>query len=679
MSVIIALGAICIPIYTIAQSNENLLKNTSITANPEYYNGWYEYERPISALTDGQTYVGIGYNAGSMLATPYAVDGTAFVNFKVDSPIVLNKLKLYLAGSAVATDNAITDYAVDVKLSDESWKRVAEKHTDSYTEWDAKVETLCFETVETTEITITFKNSKGQSFVAIYEIEGLFDESITPEDYTPFDSSDAVLPMPTPVNVLAGKIANCSSGYNDWYAAERPVSKLTDEKYIGSAAEMWAINYTDGYAYFEFAFDKLIAINKVVTSFPGSAAGVINTEANGDEPATICQIKDYAIDGMLENGSWVRLAERHIDSNNEAIDYYSDTVLFETQKVVKLRFTFANAYGQEWAAVREVEAYNDSTVTPEQYTEIDCKDFTEYAIVKPEYKNLVLDTEIEANEAYYNGWYPENRALKNLTDGKTFVGVGYNAGNAAVIPYGEDGKAYVSFKLKEKMPLNKLVVYFPGTSAYEKEEQVSAYAVEVKEGNEWKRVAVRILENSDNWDAYSDTAVFNSIEIDEIRILFVNSKEQTVVSIFEVEVFADNRLRDDDSVIPELPEPQLPPTEPDVPNEEEQENSTNILKDSIEIKANDAYYNGWYPENRALQNLTDGNTFVGIGYNAGNAAVIPYSTDGEVFVTLKLKEKTALNKFVIYFKLSICHTCIFLHNCLLSLLKGILYCQIFLF
>ena len=166
------------------------------------------------------------------------------------------------------------------------------------------------------------------------------------------------------------------------------------------------------------------------------------------------------------------------------------------------------------------------------------------------------------------------------------AGIGYNAGSAAVIPYEEDGYVYINFKLKEKSILNKLIIHFPGTSAYSKEQQVSAYAVEVKDGDEWKRVAVRNVENSDNWDAYSDTAVFNSIETDEIRILFVNSKEQTEASIFEVELFADNRLRDDDSVIPELPEPQLPPIEPDVPNEEEQENSTNILKDSIEIKTN---------------------------------------------------------------------------------------------
>ena len=83
------------------------------------------------------------------------------MNFRIDSPIILNKLTLYLVGSSAAEANAITDYAVDVKLSDESWKRVAEKHTDSYTEWDAKVETLCFEAVETTEITITFKNSNS--------------------------------------------------------------------------------------------------------------------------------------------------------------------------------------------------------------------------------------------------------------------------------------------------------------------------------------------------------------------------------------------------------------------------------------------------------------------------------------------------------------------------------------
>lgn len=643
----VAIFASCIyfPMHTVAESRKNLLKGASVSANPEYYNGWYEYNRPLSALTDGVDYVGVGYNAGNMLATPYAVDGTAFINFKVDSEITINKLIFYFVGSAAAPSNAVTDYAVDVKLADQSWKRVAEKHTESYTEWDAKVETLCFEEVTTDEITITINNSKGQSYVAIYEIEAFLDESITSDDYTPLDPSDDTLPMPTPINILSGKTASCSSGYNDWYLYNRPVSKLTDGKYEGNAAEMWASDYNDGYAYFEFNFDKEVSINKVITSFPGSAAGVVDKPASGDTPAKVLQVRDYAVDGLLADGSWVRLAERHIDSNDEAIDYYTDTVIFESKTVKKLRFTFANAYEQEWVAVREVEAYYDSMITPDEYTPINCKDFTKYAIIKPEYKNLILNAEITANEAYYNGWYPENRALSNLTDGKTFVGVGYNAGSATVIPYEEDGYAYINFKLKEKSILNKLVIHFPGTSAYAKEQQVSAYAVEVKNENEWKRVAVRNIENSDNWDAYSDIAIFNKSECEEIRIVFVKSKAQTELSLFEVEFFSDNMAIDIGVQLPELPTPQLP--EPEKPGPENE--STNILKDSAEITANKSYYNGWYPENRALSNLIDGNTFVGVGYNAGSAAVIPYEADGDTYVNFKLKNKTTINQLVVYF------------------------------
>jgi len=645
VAIVTFISCIYFPLHTVAESHENLLKGASVSANPEYYNDWYEYNRPLSALTDGVNYVGIGYNAGNMLATPYAVDGTAFINFKLGSEITINKLVFYLVGSAAAPSNAVTDYAVDAKVADQSWKRIAEKHTDLFTEWDAKVETLCFEEVTTDEITITLKNAKGQSYAAIYEIEAFFDKSITSDDYTSFDTSEDILPMPTPINVLAGKTANCSSGYNDWYLYNRPVSKLTDENYVGSAAEMWASDYNDGYAYFEFNFDKEVSVNKVVTSFPGGAADVVDKPASGDAPAEIRQVRDYAVDGLLADGSWVRLAERHIDSNNEAADFYTDTVLFEAKTVKKLRFTFANAYDQQWVAVREVEAYHDSMLTPDKYTAIDCKDFTKYAIVKPEYKNLLENAEITANEAYYNGWYPDNRALSNLIDGKNFAGIGYNAGSAAVIPYEEDGYAYINFKLKEKSILNKLIIHFPGTSAYSKEQQVSAYAVEVKDGDEWKRVAVRNLENSDNWDAYSDTAVFNKAECEEFRIVFVKSKGQTEVTLFEIELYSDNKLIDSDVQLPELPNPQLP--EPEIPAPEY--GVTNIIKDSVEITANKAYYNGWYPDNRALSNLIDGNNFVGIGYNAGSATVIPYESDGYAYINFKLKEKSTLNKLTIYF------------------------------
>ena len=50
------------------ENNGNILKNSTITANGGYYNGWYEYYRPISTVVDGNTYIGEGYNAGNMLA-----------------------------------------------------------------------------------------------------------------------------------------------------------------------------------------------------------------------------------------------------------------------------------------------------------------------------------------------------------------------------------------------------------------------------------------------------------------------------------------------------------------------------------------------------------------------------------------------------------------------------------
>ena len=80
-----------------------------------------------------------------MLATPYDNDGLAFVNFKLKTPTFLNKIVIYFAGSSAALGNAVTDYAIDVKLQDGSWKRVSEKHNDGYTNWDAYVETFIFE------------------------------------------------------------------------------------------------------------------------------------------------------------------------------------------------------------------------------------------------------------------------------------------------------------------------------------------------------------------------------------------------------------------------------------------------------------------------------------------------------------------------------------------------------
>lgn len=614
VSVIIILSAIYFPIRILAQSNGNLLKDSTITANAEYYNGWYEYNRPIGALVDGNTYVGVGYNAGNMFATEFSAEGLAYVNFKLPTAITLNKLVVYLAGTSAVQTDVITDYAVDVKLLGESWKRVAEKHTESFDNWDAYVETLCFEEVTVSEVQITIKNAKGQTYASIYEIEALYDDTITSDDYTQSECKDfteyAII-KPEYENLLkdATEITANEAYYNGWYPDNRSLLNLIDgNTFVGvgyNAGSAAVIPYEDdGQAYINFKLNKESVINKITIHFPGLSAY-----------AKELQVDSYAVEVKSEK-EWKRVAVRNIE-NSDNWDAYSDTVIFNKVECEEVRIIFVRENGQQTLSVFEIEVIADnrlidSEIEPEELTNI-----------------LKNTTEITANKAYYNGWYPENRALSNLIDGNAFVGIGYNAGSAAVIPYEVNGDTYVNFKLKKKTAVNQINIYFPGTSAYPIEQQVKCYVIEVKTGEKWERVAVRNIEISENWDAYSDTATFNKVKCEEIRIIFIKSKGQETLSLFEVEAYYDPDIKDSDKPLEEIPKAPA-----------------NILKNANKITANNAYYNGWYPTNRPLSKTIDGDT--SFKFDASKATMIPYGSSKLAFIQYDFDKAVKANKLLYY-------------------------------
>lgn len=354
---------------------ENILKDASISANSEYYNGWYEYNRPLSSLIDGKTYIGEGYNAGNMFATEYSSDGLAFLNFKFASPKYLNTLLLYFAGSSVAPDNPITDYAVDVKLVDGSWKRIAEKHSDGYTNWDTYTETLFFEKVLANEIQITMKNEKAQSFAAIYEVEAFLDNEINREDYTKNTSNDCTnkaIPLPERSNVLYGIIPTIGV-IDDWYSQNRPLKCLTDGKnFYGTGynlAETTAVPFTeDGTAYFNFSFDNSKEINHINMSFPGTSAVEIEN-----------QLRDFAIFVKLQNGNWQKIAQKHLEQYSNWDALLVD-IFFEKVVANEVRIIFTNSKGQDYAALYEVEAYYDNTVTKDKHTNVEISNDIEFKV-----------------------------------------------------------------------------------------------------------------------------------------------------------------------------------------------------------------------------------------------------------------------------------------------------------
>ena len=538
IALIIVVTSFSCGLTALADDNTNLMLGATFTANNAYYNGWYPDNRPLSKLNDSNTYVGVGYNGGNVATIPMETDGTGFVNANFASSTTVNKIVLYFAGTSagIAAENVTRDFAIDVKLENGIWTRVAEQHLEAWTNWDAKKVTLCFDAVAVTDIRLKIKNHASS---AIYEIEAFYDSTQTSASNTPIVSNDYtadVIPMPEHSNLLpTTTITANSEHYNGWYNVERPISRLTDgEKAISyNAGKLMVTPYgPNGQACINFAFSKATFVNKVVVYLPGTSNGVPTTN----------QVTDYAIDAQLEDGSWVRVAEKHATPYDKW-DYYSHEFYFDAVKCVNLRLTTVNAQGQTSASFFEIEAYNINTQTSAGNTLIDCKDYTAYAIPNIVTNNLAPSASLTANEAHYDGWYNANRPISSLIDGKTFVEEGYNLGSTFVSPYAANGYAYANLKFNKPTKINKIVIYFPGYNAVDVNNQIREYAVDVRDADGvWTRVAKQNNEERSHWDAYSDTLIFDAIECVQVRVTCVNTYAQTSIGIYEIEVYNINTL-----------------------------------------------------------------------------------------------------------------------------------------
>ena len=538
ISLVIVLASLSCSLVVMADDNTNLMLGATFSANNAYYNGWYPDNRPLSKLNDGNTYVGVGYNGGNVATIPMEADGTGYVNANFGTVTTVNKIVLYFAGTSagVAAENVTRDFAIDVKLEDGTWKRVAEQHLDAWTNWDAKKVTLCFDAVGVTDVCLKIKNHTSS---AIYEIEAFYDSTQTSASNTPIVSKDYTadaIPMPANSNLLPKTSVSANSEhYNGWYDIERPISRLIDgEKYISyNAGKLMVTPYgSNGQACINFAFGSATFVNKVVVYLPGTTNGVPTTN----------QVTDYAIDAQLEDGNWVRVAEKHADPYDKW-DYYSHEFKFDAVKCVNLRLTTINVGGQTSASFFEIEAYNVNTQTSESNTAIDCKDYTEKAIPNIVTNNLAPTASLTANAKHYDGWYNYQRPISSLIDGQTFVGIGYNQGSTFVSPYEANGYAYANLKFNKPTTINKIVVYFPGYNAVAVNNQIRDYAVDVRDADGvWTRVAEQHNAERSHWDAYSDTLIFDAIKCVQVRITCVNACGQSSMGIYEIQAYHVNTL-----------------------------------------------------------------------------------------------------------------------------------------
>ena len=514
-----------------ALSDMNLVRG--MTAK---YSNIYGQASDIALITDGNNANGTGH-AWIQKAT-----GTDYmwVQFDFNSATDINKIYLVQKWDYSNSKplDFLDDIAIDVRLASGGWKRVAEAHDIPYV-WNntGKAFTFSKESVLSVRITANSLRNSNSNFCLV-EVEGYCDESIT--EYSGIETLDnevyAVPEALSDMNLVRG-ITATSSNNDGWFASNRPISNLTDGK-SDPYSDMASIGNSndDIYEWVQLDLPQAKLVNKVVIQ-----------HRDGE---TIITPKDYAIDVLLENGTWKRVAT---DYNLSSI-YSPTTMTFSPEKVTSIKITSnGKRAGATSMHLTEVMAYYDCSIS--NYTGIEKVDESQYAIpLSSDTVNVLPGSTFTANNEYYDGWRPTNRPLGSLTDGVIEV----NAGKTAMTPYNQTtGEAYINITLSEEKTINKVVINWAGYRTYEgylgqtedeasaaaEEKQAKDYAIDVrKKDGTWVRVVEQHNDYVKAWDTYKQTLCFEDITCTQIRITGYNANKQGSMAIMEMYAYCDSTV-----------------------------------------------------------------------------------------------------------------------------------------
>ena len=237
--------------------------------------------------------------------------GVAYYQADFAEAVSLGQVRLYMyyAGS----DGAAKDIAVDVKLSNGTWVRVAEKHNIIYKgtheggdltltyqgSSPAMYLAMNFETVDCVAFRVSAKNNRdGVGSFRLVEIEAYntypAGQSLTG---TVKDTNDAynIPRIYSDVNLMA--YATLSSTTSVWWNSTPTLvdgDKIWDPNNYGEAV---AYDGEEGMAYYQADFAEELPLGQVrlYMYYAGSDGSP----------------KDIAIDVKLSDGTWVRVAEKH--------------------------------------------------------------------------------------------------------------------------------------------------------------------------------------------------------------------------------------------------------------------------------------------------------------------------------------------------------------------------------
>ncbi len=503
--------------------SENKLMGSTITTSPNT-DFWRNYG-PVERIIDGQY---SGYGA----TIPYS-NGSAYFNFAFSEAKTVNKVNITRHGGE-GLDSRATDIAVDVKLANGTWKRVAERHgLDVYNTMSYD---FYFEKVEATQLRITSVNKRSnQASWFVQEASAVYDPSVLSDQYTG-TATDTNAPISFIKSDNFIRTATVSSSNTDTFYNTWPLSRLNDGVSTPdptvSPYALIPYNASTGIAYYEFTLAQTAKVNKVTVKY--------NWQNTAKRP------EDVVVDVQLPDGTWKRVAEKHAIPKfvAQTAEYYNLDFMFETVEATKIRVSANKKRNStDEFGVNEIEAYLDENITSASYTGTAQDANATYNIPYITSANYVREATLTSSNT--DPFWDTNRPLSRANDGK----IAPNPSDApeAIIPYASNGIGYYTITFSSPKTINKVKV---DNNWAEPNNRPQDIAVDVKLANgTWKRVAE--MHNipafvAGSAEYYNKEFKFEAVETQIIRIS-ANKKRNNSAnwSVCELEAFWDGNITPD--------------------------------------------------------------------------------------------------------------------------------------
>ena len=261
-------------------------------------------------------------------------------------------------------DMTVRDLAIDVKVSEDNYKRVAEIHLDAQPAGGTELK-IAFEAVETEAIRVTGNkaNSNNATYFSLSEIEVYYAENALDQaqykGVTPATDPATIIPKYEKLENLA---LTATASVPEARKFQDPIDYINDGKLNTRAIPFFKGASHTSTIYYELKLKEKADINTVV---------LVTDNAEVKQHA-----KSFAVDVQGEDGKWVRVAEYHnfeVKSAGTQIRLY-----FATKKAQAVRVT-AHVKGMNtqkadqqdmFFSLAEIEIYNTSDVSESSYAEI---------------------------------------------------------------------------------------------------------------------------------------------------------------------------------------------------------------------------------------------------------------------------------------------------------------------